>query len=45
MRILAVYLTLLILLAVSAAAGFVASDWPHWCGRAHWCGADWPRRP
>ncbi len=44
MRSLAVYLTLLILLVASIAAGVIASDWPSWCRRAHWCEADWPQR-
>jgi hypothetical protein len=44
MRALVVYLTLLALLAISFGAGYIASDWPHWCARAHWCAADWPRR-
>jgi hypothetical protein len=44
MRSLAVYLTVLILLAVSVAAGCVASDWPNWCHRLQWCAADWPQR-
>ena len=34
MRTLAVYLTLLLLLALSIGAGFIASDWPHWCSCA-----------
>ena len=40
MRTLVVYLTLVILLLLSVGAGFVASDWPNWCSRAHWCRAD-----
>jgi hypothetical protein len=43
MRLIAVYLTLLLLLLVSVAAGFIAADLPRWCSRAHWCGRDWPR--
>jgi hypothetical protein len=43
MRLIAVYLTLLLLLLISVAAGLIASDWPRWCSRAHWCGRDWPR--
>jgi hypothetical protein len=44
MRAVVVYLTLLLLLALSIGAGFIASDWPHWCAWAHWCAQDWPRR-
>jgi hypothetical protein len=44
MRAVVVYLTLLLLLALSIGAGFIASDWPHWCARAHWCAQDWPQR-
>lgn len=43
MRAVVVYLTLLLLLALSIGAGFIASDWPHWCARWHWCAPDWPR--
>jgi hypothetical protein len=42
MRSMIVYLTVLILLALSVGAGLVASDWPRWCHAAHWCAADWP---
>jgi protein-S-isoprenylcysteine O-methyltransferase Ste14 len=42
MRSLAVYLTLLVLLAVSIAVGFIASDWPRWCRWLGWCAANWP---
>ena len=44
MRTVAVYLTLLLLVLVSLGAGFVASDWPRWCSREHWCAPGWPRR-
>ncbi len=45
MRPVLVYLTVLVLLGLSLGAGYIASDWPHWCARAHWCPADWlPRR-
>jgi hypothetical protein len=44
MRAVVVYLTLLLLLALSIGAGIIASDWPHWCARWHWCAQDWPRR-
>jgi hypothetical protein len=44
MRAVVVYLTLLVLLALSIGAGIIASDWPHWCARAHWCAEDWPQR-
>jgi hypothetical protein len=44
MRTLAVYLTLLGLLAISLAAGYVAADWPQWCTRVHWCAPGWPPR-
>jgi len=43
MRSLAIYLTLLLLLALSVGAGIIASDWPTWCRRAQWCAADWPQ--
>ena len=42
MRTLAVYLTLLALLLVSLATGFLAADWPTWCGRVHLCAPGWP---
>ena len=42
MRMFAVYLTLLLLLLVSIGAGYVASDWPVWCRRAHLCVPSWP---
>jgi len=42
MRVLAVYLTLLVLLAISSGIGIIASDWPRWCRWAHWCAANWP---
>lgn len=45
MRVLRVYLTLLVLLLLSAAAGIVASDWPSWCHVHHWCTAGFPGRP
>jgi hypothetical protein len=44
MRAVRVYLTLLLLLLVSAAAGIVASDWPSWCHAHHWCAAGFPAR-
>jgi hypothetical protein len=44
MRAVVVYLTLLILLALSIGAGYVAADWPYWCVRWHWCAEDWPLR-
>jgi hypothetical protein len=44
MRALAVYLTLLLLVLVSLGAGYLASDWPSWCRRVHWCAPDWPHR-
>jgi hypothetical protein len=37
MRRLAVYLTMIALLAVSLGAGYVASDWPNCCRRLGWC--------
>jgi hypothetical protein len=37
MRRLAVYLTLVVLLAVSLAAGYIASEWPRYCHRLGWC--------
>jgi hypothetical protein len=45
MRVLRVYLTLLILLAVSIGAGMIAADWPSWCHARHWCAAGFPSRP
>jgi len=42
MRSLIVYLTVLILLAISIGVGFIASDWPRWCRLAQWCAANWP---
>jgi hypothetical protein len=44
MRAVRVYLTLLLLLLVSAAAGIIASDWPSWCHAHHWCAAGFPTR-
>jgi hypothetical protein len=44
MRIVRVYLTLLLLLLVSGAAGVIASDWPSWCHARHWCTAEFPAR-
>jgi len=45
MRAVVVYLTLLLLLALSIGAGLIASDWPYWCTRWHWCAPDWlPQR-
>jgi hypothetical protein len=37
------YLVMLTLIAISLGAGYIASDWPHWCSALHWCAADWPR--
>jgi hypothetical protein len=45
MRAVVVYLTLLLLLALSIAAGYIASDWPRWCAGRHWCDEGWPRHP
>jgi hypothetical protein len=42
MRAVVVYLTLLLLLALSLGAGIIASDWPHWCARMSLCAAGWP---
>jgi hypothetical protein len=42
MRTIAVYLTLLGLLLLSVAVGFLAADFPSWCGREHLCRAGWP---
>jgi len=44
MRQVRVYLTLLLLLAISAAAGIIASNWPYFCGAHHWCAAGFPAR-
>jgi len=43
MKRFAVYLTLMLLLAVSIAAGWVAADWPRWCRQAQWCDQSFPR--
>jgi hypothetical protein len=45
MRTLAVYLTLLTLLLLSLGVGFLAADFPTWCGREHLCRAGWPPAP
>jgi hypothetical protein len=45
MRAVVVYLTVLVLLALSVGLGYLASDWPHVCADHHWCGAGWPRQP
>jgi hypothetical protein len=45
MRVVRVYLTLLGLLLISAAAGLIASDWPSWCHAYHWCRAGFPAAP
>ncbi|MGH8253412.1 MAG: hypothetical protein ACRES2_05175 [Steroidobacteraceae bacterium] len=37
MRRLAVYLSLIALLAVSLAVAWVAADWPHCCRMLGWC--------
>jgi hypothetical protein len=37
MRRFAVYLTLLLVLALSFAIGWVLADAPHWCQRVGWC--------
>jgi hypothetical protein len=37
MRRLAVYLSVIGLVAVAVAVGWIASDWPHWCRVLHWC--------
>ena len=37
MRRVAVYLSVIGLLAVALAVGWIASDWPHWCRMLHWC--------
>jgi hypothetical protein len=42
MRAVVVYLTLLLLLALSLGAGFMASDWPRWCSRLSLCTPGWP---
>jgi hypothetical protein len=43
MRAVAVYLTLLVLLAISLGAGLLASGWPRWCAQWHLCGPGWPQ--
>ena len=45
MRVVRVYLTLLVLLLISAAAGYIAADWPSKCHAHHWCAAGFPGRP
>jgi hypothetical protein len=42
MRVVAVYLIVLVLLAISIAAGYIAADWPHWCRMMHGCQSGWP---
>ena len=37
MRRLAVYLSVIGLIAVALAVGWIASDWPHWCRMLNWC--------
>jgi hypothetical protein len=37
MRRLPVFLTLVALLALALTAGWIASDWPHWCRWLGWC--------
>jgi hypothetical protein len=37
MRAVVVYVTLLLLLALSLGAGIIAADWPHRCAGWHWC--------
>ncbi len=37
MRRLAVYLSVIALVAVALAVGWIASDWPHWCRALNWC--------
>jgi hypothetical protein len=37
MRSIIVYLTLVVVLAVSIGVGFIASDWPRWCRMLQWC--------
>jgi hypothetical protein len=37
MRRLAVFLSLIALLAVSVGVAWVATDWPHWCQMLGWC--------
>jgi hypothetical protein len=43
MRRVAALLYMFGVLAFSTAVGWVAADWPVWCQRLHWCGADFPR--
>jgi hypothetical protein len=45
MRAVVVYLTLLLLLALSVGVGYLASDWPRVCAARQWCAAGWPRPP
>jgi hypothetical protein len=37
MRRLVVFLTLIALLIVSLAVGWIATDWPHWCRMLNLC--------
>ena len=37
MHRLTVYLTVIGLVVVALAVGWVASDWPHWCRMLNWC--------
>jgi hypothetical protein len=41
MRSLIVYFTVVLVLVISIGVGFIASDWPRWCGMAQWCAANW----
>ncbi|MFT3906304.1 MAG: hypothetical protein QM718_08375 [Steroidobacteraceae bacterium] len=37
MRRFTVYLTVVVVIAISLVAGWIASDWPVWCARLGWC--------
>jgi hypothetical protein len=38
-----VYAAVLVVLAVSLAAGWIAADWPSWCKRLQWCASNFPQ--
>jgi hypothetical protein len=42
-RRLKVYIAVVVVLAVSLAIGWVAADWPQWCGRLQWCDSHFPQ--
>jgi hypothetical protein len=38
-----VYIAVVMVLAVSIAAGWVAADWPYWCHHLQWCAPTFPQ--